>query len=100
MDSETYQRASLRRHLGIDNIAEGPGLANAQSRPTSPSPVSFFVERSPPSDKPARCALTCCSSIFVSGCYRIAVTPAMNRDAVQNAGECKVSRIFDISNKS
>lgn len=86
MNLETYQRAALRRHLGFDSPSRDLVTQEASARyPSIKSSVSFIVERSPYSARPAKCSLPSCEQVFVSGRYRVAVTPAMRKDAVQNS---------------
>ncbi|POS88086.1 hypothetical protein EPUL_000330 [Erysiphe pulchra] len=104
MDLESYERNALRRHLGFDNSSRDLATQETSFRsPAMTSPVSFIVERSPPSIKPAKCSFPCCSQVFVSGRYRVAVSPAMKKNAAQNVDLYHVScfeRIADLSDSA
>ncbi|RKF62642.1 hypothetical protein OnM2_032059 [Erysiphe neolycopersici] len=85
MDLESYERNALRRHLGLDKPSRDLATQETPFRPPAmKSLVSFIVERSPPSNKPAKCSLPSCSQVFVSGRYRVAVSPAMKKNTAQN----------------
>ncbi|RKF81185.1 hypothetical protein GcM1_185007 [Golovinomyces cichoracearum] len=103
MDVKNHQRAALRRHLELGGSLRDPSQdRNPVAKKRTP-PVSIIIERTPGPNKSEKCALSGCLYGFTADQYRIAVTPAMNKNAVQNMDLYHVScfeKIADLSDSA